>query len=387
MAVKSAAELKAKFETGDQPTAQDFIDLIDSILLANFENWPATLPAASGANLTDIEQALILNEYVEITQSPGYVAADELAFTGDFTATLRSTRRIQLTLDSGNVYTEIETVNYDAINNITECVLLDAVADNTISKAAVGLFKPVADGGAIGFGLLGVSAFARQILDDADADAVRTTISALQNVLTTRGDLVYQGADGPVRLPKGTAGQVLQMGSNDPAWADVGIPLGGYIAVQSDLAGAAEPPSSSYIKLTAGEDGVGEYNEGKLTNESVSGSAPLVVATADIDDAGSPMNGQTVHLLNTENRYLMPGTSPGSVANDQLQNMTGVLKGNFFRADSQSGVFGGAVSASGLVASGSNNELSTTFDASRVARTGDHTNVKHIETTYYMRYK
>lgn len=165
------------------------------------------------------------------------------------------------------------------------------------------------------------------------------------------------------------------------------VPIGGYIEVQTNLTGAEEPNKSNFIKLTAGEDGAGQYNEGKLINESVTGTAPLVVATADIDDADSPLNGQTINLWNTENRYPMPGTSPGTVANDQLQNITGNLSGNYFRADTQTGAFGGGIGSAGLVASGSTNELSTNFDASRVARTGDHTNVKRQEVTYYMRYK
>lgn len=41
----------------------------------------------------------------------------------------------------------------------------------------------------------------------------------LDNPLTTRGDIIYQGVSGPARLAKGTPGQVLTMGADDPAWA------------------------------------------------------------------------------------------------------------------------------------------------------------------------
>ena len=38
--------------------------------------------------------------------------------------------------------------------------------------------------------------------------------------LTTRGDLLYKGASAVARLAKGTAGQVLGQGANDPAWVN-----------------------------------------------------------------------------------------------------------------------------------------------------------------------
>ena len=36
---------------------------------------------------------------------------------------------------------------------------------------------------------------------------------------TTRGDIIYRGASADQRLAKGSSGQVLTMGANDPAWA------------------------------------------------------------------------------------------------------------------------------------------------------------------------
>jgi len=36
---------------------------------------------------------------------------------------------------------------------------------------------------------------------------------------TTRGDIIYRGASADARLAKGSSGQVLKMGANDPAWA------------------------------------------------------------------------------------------------------------------------------------------------------------------------
>jgi len=155
-----------------------------------------------------------------------------------------------------------------------------------------------------------------------------------------------------------------------------------------------EPPTDThfrYIKLTAGEDGVGQYNEGVVTNETITGSGDTLVATVDIDDVDSPINGATVNLLNTENRYIMPGESPGSVANDQMQRITGNLRSPNSRT---SFVFGdGAFNLTGnnnpvvAVGSGSSEPNNASFDSSNDpgSRTGTKTNVKHIQQVAYMR--
>lgn len=75
-----------------------------------------------------------------------------------------------------------------------------------------------------------VSLDADQVLiaDDGSLFAAENVETALQevatdinrlDVLTTRGDMVFQGAALPTRLPKGNANQVLTQGINDPAWA------------------------------------------------------------------------------------------------------------------------------------------------------------------------
>lgn len=108
----------------------------------------------------------------------------------------------------------------------------------------------------------------------------------------------------------------LLMSVDDRDWAS--IPVGGYKFIEDHIAGVAIPPVDNphfrYIKLTAGDD----YNSGVLTSESVSGSAPLVMATAVVSLAGSPMNGATVRLLNTERRSLRPGIG-GTLENDAFQ--------------------------------------------------------------------
>jgi hypothetical protein len=99
--------------------------------------------------------------------------------------------------------------------------------------------------------------------------------------------------------------------------------IGEVVFANTAITGAEIPPSSTtdtiWIELTVGLTGVGGFNNGKLTSESSSGSAPLVSATAVINFAGSPMNGQTVRLINTESRILRPSSSPGTLQNDAFQ--------------------------------------------------------------------
>ena len=53
-------------------------------------------------------------------------------------------------------------------------------------------------------------------------------VSQYTTPLTTRGDILFRDASGDQRLAKGTDGQFLKIGANDPVWADVpaGTPTG-----------------------------------------------------------------------------------------------------------------------------------------------------------------
>lgn len=193
-----------------------------------------------------------------------------------------------------------------------------------------------------------------------------------------------------------------QYALKDGAWAEVEAsggggtdvwlskPIGEPFAIWDHIAGVPTPPTDNagyrFIRLTASDS----YNTGVLASESVSGAAPLVQATAVISDSGSPLNGQTVRLINTERRFVRPGSS-GTVEADALQNITGTLYGRVNRS-----IFGawtaGAFARTDPTVIGYNDagpsldgHSSVTFDASRVARTADETRVKNIGATYYMR--
>ncbi|UXT43221.1 hypothetical protein FY137_18290 [Agrobacterium tumefaciens] len=94
---------------------------------------------------------------------------------------------------------------------------------------------------------------------------------------------------------------------SDPwAFQPIGVP----IPANMGIGGWSAPPTNKsykYIVLSAGQTGAGGYNQGLLTGESVTGSAPNINATATISVAGSPLNGSAATLLNTSREYLRPG--------------------------------------------------------------------------------
>lgn len=157
--------------------------------------------------------------------------------------------------------------------------------------------------------------------------------------------------------------------------------IGERFAIQTHLAGAETPPNVAggprFIKLTAADP----YNDGLLSGETVSGTAPLITATAVIALAGSPLNGQTVHLLNTEGRFPRPGVS-------------GVLQDDAFQGHSHAIVAG---TTNGIQASflGSGNSIAyladgrirepVSDDVNGTPRTAAETRVRNIGETNYMR--
>lgn len=169
--------------------------------------------------------------------------------------------------------------------------------------------------------------------------------------------------------------------------------IGEIIYVDTSIAGVSIPPQSHadlvYIELTAGKTGSGQFNEGKLTSESVSGSAPLTEATATISVVGSPINGKTIHLLNTEEAILRPRASGvGSLQQDQMQQITGSFSSYSGGINSASGAF--SKSGSGFRTDPSTPiENSASFNSANSpgARTGTETRMKNIGVTAYMRVK
>lgn len=185
-------------------------------------------------------------------------------------------------------------------------------------------------------------------------------------------DVEYDGADMVVLTPLPVAA------ISDP-WEiqPIGVPIPLFTHM-----GATEPPTNKgyrYIKLTAAD----AYNAGALTSESVTGSAPLVLATAIISQVGSPLAGMVVSLINTERRVLRAGSS-GTLEHDQGQGHRHGLTPNSSWAPSPGAVAGGG----SIGYFKSLDTLDPIADGTNGApRIGIETRAKNIGATYFMRIK
>lgn len=200
-------------------------------------------------------------------------------------------------------------------------------------------------------------------------------------------------ATGKVTYSDGTSDDAITAALNATAfiesmkWRSRGI--GELYTVNTAITGVDTPPSTTtdtvWIELTSGLTGVGGFNNGKLTSESISGSAPLVLASAVINFTGSPINGQTVQLLNTEGRIIRPSTSPGTLQNDQMQGHFHSLTPPTSPSDYNTG--GSAGSGTARTSAAQVVGAPTTDGTNGTPRTGLETRMKNIGVKAYMRIK
>lgn len=181
--------------------------------------------------------------------------------------------------------------------------------------------------------------------------------------------------------------RILDDATTDLQW--LGTPVGGYITPLTPP--PTNDPRFRYVLCTAGEDGAGAYNEGILTGETVTGTAPLIEATAVVDLDGSPLDGLTIHLINTERRFVGAGETE-AFEDDSIQEMEGQVG---------LGATSGLMTSSGALASGvfGQGELTSdrasaasgaqgrqiSFRAGRVARVSDHTQPRTHRLVHYRR--
>lgn len=168
------------------------------------------------------------------------------------------------------------------------------------------------------------------------------------------------------------------------------LPIGVPIPVWDHLT-IDKPPNSGngaiYIKLTAGQSGSGGYNQGLLRSETVSGSAPLVTATAVINLPDSPIYNQTVHLINTEEAFIRARTVSGELQNDQMQRITGYFQardvgmGGAFRLVSTERAWDWGAEKIGHIDFNSANSPNARVSST----TSGETRSKNVSATWYLR--
>ena len=224
--------------------------------------------------------------------------------------------------------------------------------------------------------------------DDADALAtskqdLNTNLTALSGLTGAADFLAYFTGVGALALASLTSfgRSLISSASAETARTTLGVsdgwatqPIGVPIPIFSNLTGTASPPTGqgyTYIKLTATD----AYNTGLLGSESISGSSPLVIATAVITVTGSPINGQTVSLINSERRFLRAG-SAGVSEQDALQSHTHDMA---IQSSDNTAGFSAFRTVANIQQTGATGAVTSG------GRTATETRSKNIGVTYFMR--
>jgi len=155
----------------------------------------------------------------------------------------------------------------------------------------------------------------------------------------------------------------------------LGMPVGTEFIFDTNMPlPPTDNPRFRYIILSAGLTGPGEYNEGALDNEVVTGSDPVIVAKADIALEDSPLLGTTVDLINTSRAFLRPAESVGAIVDstNKSHTHTGTISnsGEHSHSGVELGGSGATVGTDAPVAVGS-----TTSSA------GEHTHTVSIDSS------
>ncbi|EOW9438165.1 hypothetical protein ACOCGT_001149 [Vibrio cholerae] len=104
--------------------------------------------------------------------------------------------------------------------------------------------------------------------------------------------------------------------SFDTGYQFASIPIG--MEVAFDTPPPTNDPRFRFVKLTYND----AYNTGLLTSQTLSGSAPELVSTAVISAAQSPINGQTINMINTMGTFIRPGVTAGVLKASQNKSHT-----------------------------------------------------------------
>ncbi|KNA57105.1 hypothetical protein A33_022108 [Vibrio cholerae AM-19226] len=102
----------------------------------------------------------------------------------------------------------------------------------------------------------------------------------------------------------------------DTGYQFASIPIG--MEVAFDTPPPTNDPRFRFVKLTYND----AYNTGLLTSQTLSGSAPELVSTAVISAAQSPINGQTIDMINTMGTFIRPGVTAGVRKSSQNKTHT-----------------------------------------------------------------
>lgn len=225
----------------------------------------------------------IKSPWVASGVNPFYVSANSFTLQGDQTEEFHVGRRLQLFVGSGTVYGTIKTSAYTTFTEIELAMDAGQELDGGLNAINVSILR---------------------------ADHPATPNANIDQ--TIHGVLTFE--DSPVVPDK------FYFGAPEEVWW-MARRIGEPFVLWDHITGVPVPPTNNpnfrFIKLTASD----AYNSGVLTSESISGSAPRIAASAVVSLVGSPLNGRTVRLINTERRFIRAGNS-GLLEDDMYQTHT-----------------------------------------------------------------
>ena len=118
----------------------------------------------------------------------------------------------------GFVMTDTDTIKFTAgppanaevfVVQSGSALAINVTGDGTVSEAKLNVSNSPTNG------------YYLQAQSGAAGGLTWAAVSQYTTPLTTRGDILFRDASGDQRLAKGTDGQYLKIGANDPVWADV----------------------------------------------------------------------------------------------------------------------------------------------------------------------
>jgi hypothetical protein len=153
MTTLNLATLKLKFMAGNTPSGQDWIDLLDSLLLADQSNFPNPLPAVGAQFLVNIPtpSASTINvaEFNTISGTPQYVSANSFIMTGNIVTQFPQYRRIILHHPSSSSYLTVSSSSYNSDTNTTTVNVFENIVSTSISTCGISLINPISNSGSI----------------------------------------------------------------------------------------------------------------------------------------------------------------------------------------------------------------------------------------------
>ncbi|EOW9163162.1 phage tail protein [Vibrio cholerae] len=188
--------------------------------------------------------------------------------------------------------------------------------------------------------------------------------------------------------------QYMRFGDKASYWAS--MPIGHPFALETHIEGVEPPPKDDarfrFIKLSRND----AYNDEILINEIVSGVAPVLSITAEINFPQSPMHGQRVELRNSSKPFSRAGENSVGVIGDTIREITGTItptineKGHsFIPTHNDSGALESSVTVTTTAVATTGGNITRSagikFKASNVVPTSNQVQPVHIEEPYFMK--